>query len=542
MSKRELPIGVQSFQDLRSRGCLYVDKTRLIYELASRGKVYFLSRPRRFGKSLLISTLDAYLSGRKELFEGLAIEKLEEENPTGEKGAWTKSPVIRLDFSIGKYDSIESLQSTIDAKLSAYEDIWGKKPSNQTFSDRFYGIIEQAHERTGLKAVVLVDEYDKPLLETMDEGQEELNALMRKELKSLYGTLKGADDYTRFVLITGVTKFSHVSIFSDLNQLNDISLDAEYNEICGMTLDEIKAAFSPEIDNLAKSNEVTRDAAIARLTAKYDGYCFSDPKKAGKGIYNPFSVLNCFAKNDYRSFWFATGTPTFLIKTMEGKRFDPQRMLCGVNEKSSVFTDYRIDSATPIPLFYQSGYLTIKDYDPALDRYRLEVPNDEVKYGLVENFLPPYAGIENGSGVSVEDFVAELSEGDTDAFMQSLSSLISSIPYDETRSSDKQYTYEYTYKVAVFLIFTLCGQYIRSEVHTLKGRCDSVCETNDHVFIFEFKMADAPDGTADEALSQIEKMGYAEPYKASGKEIIKLGVVFDSKQRAITEWKAETIV
>ena len=540
MESRVLPIGIQSFSKIRENNYLYVDKTEYIYSLASNAGIYFLSRPRRFGKSLLISTLSEYLSGNKKLFKGLKIEKLEEEKPTGENGAWTPSPVIKFDFNSGMYDSVEGLKSAISYRLSNYEQELGvtKEFNGEKIdlSARFDRLIRETHRKTGLKVAVLVDEYDKPLLQNI--SNETLNSEMRQILKSFFGVLKSVDDLIRFVMITGVTKFSHVSIFSDLNQLNDISMDNYYNAICGITLSEIEENFNPEIDIISKSLSLSREDIIKKLTLKYDGYCFTEPKAGVSRIYNPFSLLSCFFQKAIRNYWFATGTPTFLVEIMKSTHYDVQKLLTGVDAKVSFFNEFRADSASPIPLFYQSGYLTIGEYDSALQRYKLVVPNDEVKYGLVESFIPLYLGIPEGTGTSVEDFVAQITEGDIDGFMQSLAALIASIPYDDTRKADKTYSYEYTYKVAVFLIFTLAGQYIRSEVHTIKGRMDAVCETSGYVYIFEFKMSNAPDGSSDAALQQIENQEYDIPFKASGKQIVKIGIVFDANKRNITEWKA----
>lgn len=534
MKSRVLPIGIQSFSKIRCKNYLYVDKTEFIYKLASEAGIYFLSRPRRFGKSLLISTLEAYLSGQKELFNGLKIKKLEEENPTGENGAWTPSPVIKMDFNAGNYDSADGLREKISELLFSYEKIWGKEKEIKSLEGRFISLIQTMYKKTGLRVAVLIDEYDKPLLQNI--SNKKLNNEMRDILKAFFGVLKSVDDYTRFVFITGVTKFSHVSIYSDLNQLRDISLLAEYNDICGMTMNEIESVFLPEIENLAKRNKLTVKEVKQKLTQKYDGYKFTGFIDEVNGIFNPFSILNCLTDLEFENYWFKTGTPSFLVEMMDKTNFDVRKLANGVERDASVFDSYRADQDDIVPLFYQSGYFTIKDYDSMFNIYTLAVPNVEVEYGLYESLYKYCLGKGRAEGkLEIRAFIKALMKADIDTFINILKSLIATIPYDDTRKSDKAYTY----KVAVFLIFTLAGQYIRSEVHTIKGRMDAVCETVDSVYIFEFKMADAPDGTADDAIKQIEDNGYDNPFKASNKQIYKLGVVFDSKERNIVEWKVK---
>ena len=367
---RKLPIGIQTFSDIRQHGYLYVDKTALIWQIVNNGKPYFLSRPRRFGKSLLLSTFEAYFEGKKELFEGLAIEKLEEK--------WEKHPVLHLDLNAEKYDTIESLNAILSYQLTQWEAIYGKGEDETTLTNRFKGVIQRANEQTGKGVVVLVDEYDKPLLQTFHN--EELFEAYRTTLKAFYGVLKSADKYLRFAFLTGVTKFSQVSVFSDLNQLNDISMDRNYAAVCGLTQQELLDNFQPELEALAEENELSFDETVELMTRQYDGYHFH-PK--GEGMYNPFSVLNAFDKKEFGNYWFQTGTPTFLVKSLQRADYDLRTLMDGVETPAINFTEYRAEANNPIPLIYQSGYLTIKDYDKEFKIYKLGFPNDEVRYGFL---------------------------------------------------------------------------------------------------------------------------------------------------------------
>ena len=372
---RKLPIGIQTFEKIRREGCLYVDKTKFVWDLVSTGVPYFLSRPRRFGKSLLLSTFEAYFEGKKELFEGLAIEKLEEK--------WEKHPVLHLDLNAEKYDTIESLNAILSYQLTQWEAIYGKGEDETTLTSRFKGVIQRANEQTGKGVVVLVDEYDKPLLQTFHN--EELFEAYRTTLKAFYGVLKSADKYLRFAFLTGVTKFSQVSVFSDLNQLNDISMDRNYAAVCGLTQQELLDNFQPELEALAEENELSFDETVELMTRQYDGYHFH-PK--GEGMYNPFSVLNAFDKKEFGNYWFQTGTPTFLVKSLLRADYDLRTLMDGVETPAINFTEYRAEANNPIPLIYQSGYLTIKEYDNRFKIYKLGFPNDEVRYGFL-NFLVP---------------------------------------------------------------------------------------------------------------------------------------------------------
>lgn len=372
---RKLPIGIQSFEDLRNKNFLYVDKTSFVFELANLGKSYFLSRPRRFGKSLLLSTFKSYFEGRKELFEGLAVAELETD--------WHQYPILHLDLNAEKYDSAERLIGLINTFLVRWEVSYGKEESETTIAARFAGIIRRAYEKTGMQVVVLIDGYDKPLLQNL--LNEALLDEYRNILKAFYGVLKSSDDYLRFVFLTGVTKFSHVSIFSDLNQLIDISMDTAYATLCGITHEELTEVFTPELQQLGEANKLSFEDTLGKMTAKYDGYCFS---KNAPGVFNPFSVLNAFRQKKFEDYWFGTGTPTFLVELLKESDYDLRTLIDGVEADAEAFTEYRADVSNPIPVFYQSGYLTIKGYDPEFKTYMLRFPNDEVKYAFLK-FLQP---------------------------------------------------------------------------------------------------------------------------------------------------------
>jgi len=531
---RKLPIGIQDFASLREGGYLYVDKTRFIHKLASEGKVYFLSRPRRFGKSLLMSAMDAYFSGKRKLFRGLEIEKLEEERPADPSGtAWLQGPVIHLDFNSVSCDSAEHLQRSIGSMLKRFEKRWGLEDEDELNADRFYNLIQKMHDDTGRKVTVLVDEYDKPLINTMHD--EPLNDQLRDELKAFYSVLKTADGYLRFVLLTGVTKFSHVSIFSDLNQLKDISLIEDYNEICGLTEQEIRHTFGPELDAFGDASHLGSGEVLREMSRWYDGYLFA---RHGTGIFNPYSVLNALDRKEFGNYWFTTGTPTFLINMLRKVNFTIPDMADGIVAKQEAFTAYRSSMNEPLPLFYQSGYLTIKGYDPEYQRYTLGFPNYEVRYSFLNWLLPEYFKDASGdTGMTADEFADAVRTGDIDRFMSKLKSLLASVAYDDSSAADKTASYEHTYRTAVYLIFTLCGQDLRPEVHMSKGRSDAVLQLKDKVYIFEFKMKE--NGDAEDALRQIDRQQYALAYAASAKRIIKIGVVFDPDERNIVDYKIE---
>ena len=524
MEIRKLPIGIQSFEDLRKNDYVYVDKTEYIWNLVSTGKTYFLSRPRRFGKSLLTSTIAAYFEGKKDLFKGLSIEK--HENEKG-KDAWQAYPVIYFSLAGGEYQAEDGLRETLETILETYEKEYGLNTQNLNVSNRFRLDIENIYQKTGKQVVVLVDEYDKPLLETMNVNpvQEEKN---RTLYKSFFSVLKDEDAYLKFVFITGVTKFGKVSIFSDLNQPEDISLTDDYACVCGMTEEEIKRIFRPEILKMAGENEMSPDECMNELERMYDGYHFS---AKSKGVYNPFSLMNALKQRQFENYWFSTGTPTFLINKLEKSDYTVEKMTDGVNASMSDMMDYRGDNPNPIPLLYQSGYLTIRDYDRKFRMYSLTFPNEEVRYGFLSSLVSSVLGNHDAEqSDSFRSMILDLQKGDVSSFLNRLKALFAGIPYIE---GDRP-SYEQEWRNEIYLILALMGQYVKSEVHTAKGRADLIAETKDYVYIFEFKVNQG----ADDALKQIEEKGYAEPYTADQRTVYKIGVSFSSEERNITEWKS----
>ncbi|UTC67412.1 MULTISPECIES: ATP-binding protein [unclassified Treponema] len=529
MNTRKMPIGVQSFEDLRSKDFVYIDKTESIWKLVHGSKVHFLSRPRRFGKSLLLSTLKAYFLGQKELFKGLAIEKLEE----GEKEKreiWQHYPMLYMDFNLSKYETREDLESLLNYHLCNWEEVYGSKDSEQTFSERFAGLILRTYEKTGKQAVILIDEYDKPLLQTMWKD-EDLNETYRTILKGFYGVIKSSDQYVRFAFLTGVTKFSKVSIFSDLNNLRDLSLLSDYSAICGISQEELEAGFRPEIEALAEKNNLSYEETLTKLKQRYDGYKFSED---GKNMYNPFSLLNVFAAGKMRDYWFATGTPTFLVDYLKKAYYNIPDLDGNVKMNEAGLETYRAETLNPLPILFQSGYLTIKDYDSDFELYRLGFPNDEVRYGFLDNLLPAYTSITyDKTGFSVMEFTKAVREGDVDGFMQKMKGIISGIPYDNLTEKDLALR-EQNYQTAVYLIFALMNQFVHTEVHCATGRADCIVELKDKVYIFEFKLAS--NGTAEDALQQIKEKSYAGKYLGSDKKIIAVGSSFDEEKRTIKDW------
>ena len=402
---RKLPIGIQTFEEIRNGGYLYVDKTALVYQIANVGKPYFLSRPRRFGKSLLLSTFEAYFQGRKDLFRGLAIEKLETE--------WTQYPVLHLDLNAEKYDSKEALERMLSRNLSLWEESWGADAAEDSISSRFAGVLRRACEQTGKQVVVLIDEYDKPLLQALLD--EPLLEEYRRILKAFYGVLKSADCYLRFVFLTGVTKFAQVSVFSDLNQLQDISLWPDYSALCGITKEELVRTFTPEIERLGTCNGMDFNATLDEMVRMYDGYHFYPHCE---GVFNPFSVLNACKSKTLDSFWFQTGTPTYLVDLLKQSDYDLRLLVDGMEVTSSAFSEYRAEANNPLPMIYQSGYLTIKDYDKEVNLYTLGFPNDEVRYGFLNFLVPYYTRVtDDETGFHIAKFMRDLRAGNVDRYI-----------------------------------------------------------------------------------------------------------------------------
>ncbi|AIW89242.1 MULTISPECIES: ATP-binding protein [unclassified Treponema] len=533
---RKLPIGIQSFEKLRRDGYLYIDKTPFLWRLVQVSSPYFLSRPRRFGKSLFLSTLAAYFRGQKELFKDLYLEKAEEEQAAQEgREAWQEYPVLYLDFNTENYNDEKSMHTILHTHLVQWEKQYESDTSEQTFSSRFKGIIQRAYQKTGKQVVILVDEYDKPLLQTMGIN-EALNEQYRNALKAFYSVIKTCDEYIRFAFLTGVTKFSKISIFSDLNNLRDISIEKQYASLCGITQTELETNFQPDIQVLADEQNLTYQQALAALKQWYDGYMFHP---AGEGMYNPFSLLSAFVKKEISGYWFGTGTPTFLVNFLKEAHYYIPDLDGNVQLDEDGLQTYRAVAQDALPILFQAGYLTIKEYIKDLRLYRLGFPNDEVRYGFLHNLLPAYSDVPFGqTGVWVGRFVQDIRKGDVNSFMERMQAIIASIPYDDF-PKNKLKLREQNYQTAVYLVFALMGQFVQTEVHCATGRADAVVITADAVYIFEFKLSG--NGSAEDAFNQIKTNGYAAKYMASGKKIVLIGSSFDEQTRTIKDWKTEVL-
>ena len=516
----KLPIGIQGFEKLRTDGFMYVDKTEYIYQLVHDNVPYFLSRPRRFGKSLLLSAMKAYWEGKRELFSGLAIEKLEKDNPD----AWKPYPVFYFDFNGENYENV-SIEEVLDQHLSDWEEIYGDKYRNRTLGYRFEKLLETAFKQTGLRCVVLVDEYDKPLLEAIEDKEHEDH--IKKVFKGFFSRLKKADEYIQFVFITGVSKFHKVSIFSDLNQLRDISMSEDYAAMCGITEEEIDQYFTDEISSFAKRRRMTVKECREALRKQYDGYQFHPE---GEGVYNPYSLLGALLDKDYGSYWFETGTPTFLVKKLREIQFDVRSFTDHtIYANESVLKDYTGDSLDPVPLLYQTGYLTITDYDNKKRRYTLGFPNEEVKYGFLESMMPSYVPMATaGNKLDIFTLDAYIEDGELDKIRDVLTGLFANITY--TLETDP---FEHYFQAVIYLVFTLLGKFAVCEMHTYTGRIDCKVETKDYIYLFEFKR----DDTAEGALKQIDSKDYALPFVADSRKLYKIGVSFDSQTRKLVGWE-----
>ena len=474
MSNKIYPIGIQNFEKIRQDGYFYVDKTALMYQMVKTGSYYFLSRPRRFGKSLLISTLEAYFQGKKELFTGLMVEKLEKD--------WIEHPILHLDLNIEKYDALESLDNILDKSLTAWEKLYGAEPSERSFSLRFAGIIERACQKTGQRVVILVDEYDKPMLQAI--GNEDLQKQFRDTLKPFYGALKTMDGCIKFALLTGVTKFGKVSVFSDLNNLKDISMDERFVDICGITEKEIHDNLEEELHQLAEKQKMSYEQVCAELKECYDGY---------------------------------------------QHHYDLERMAHEETDEQ-VLNSIDSESSNPIPVIYQSGYLTIKGYDEEFGIYRLGFPNREVEEGFVRFLLPYYANVNKvESPFEIQKFVREVRSGDYNSFFRRLQSFFADTGYDVIREQ------ELHYENVLFIVFKLVGFYTKVEYHTSEGRIDLVLQTDKFIYVMEFKL----NGTAEEALKQINEKHYSLPFEADNRKLFKVGVNFSSQTRNIEKWIVE---
>ena len=510
---RRYPIGIQTFETVRKEGYCYVDKTALVHQLVQNGKYYFLSRPRRFGKSLLISTLEAYFQGKKELFDGLALEHLERE--------WTEYPVLHLDLNARNYVDTESLPAILNQHLEAWEAFYGNEKKDRAPEERFAYLIEKISRSTGKGVVVLVDEYDKPLLQAL--GNEPLLTAYRQQLKAFYGVLKSKDAYLRFALLTGVTKFSKVSVFSDLNNLQDISMSPRFATICGITEQELYDVFEEDIRLLGEHNGMSEEETRKALKDSYDGYHFT---ANCPDLYNPFSLLNAFSSKELGSYWFETGTPTFLIQLLKQGHYNLYNLYHEQVSKD-MLGDIDNVGGNPLPMLYQSGYLTLKGYDREFGTYTLGFPNREVAEGFNRHLLLGYAKVPSGNPTfQIQNFVLEVRRGDTDAFLQRLQSFFADTPYELARDL------ELHYQNVLFIVFKLLGFYVQVEYHTSRGRIDLVLKTADYIYVMEFKL----EGTAEEALQQIEDKHYALPFATDQRRVYKVGVNFSKDKRNIEKW------
>ncbi len=509
------PVGIQTFENIREGNYLYIDKTKYIVDFRNKGMKYvFLSRPRRFGKSLFASTLQAYFDGRKELFTGLAIADYEKE--------WVKHPVLHFDMSGAKHFDAESLKEYLDFILLPYEEIYGKGESEDTPNKRLEGVVKRAYKQTGKKAVVIIDEYDAPLLDVVHE-KENLNDL-RLIMQNFYSPLKKLDPYLEFCFLTGITKFPQLSIFSELNNLDNISMYDQYSAICGISQTELTTVMKRDVEGLGKALGMSYDECLEALRNYYDGYHFSENSE---DVFNPFSLIKALNAQKIGSYWFGSGTPTFLLKQLE--KFNVNlTTLDGQDVLLSSFDQSPEEMTDALPLLYQSGYLTIKKYDPMFRQYTLGIPNKEVRDGLLNSLIPRYVNphrVENDAFLL--GFCKAVYRGDIEEALEHMRTYMATIPYDLENHTEKHY------QTIFYLMFSFLNIYIRTEVKSAIGRADAVMHMPDTIYVFELKV----DKSADEALAQIDSKDYMLPYRADGKRLVKVGISFDSKQRTIAEWK-----
>ncbi len=524
---RRYPVGIQTFSRIIREGLVYVDKTDLIWQLAHYSTFVFLSRPRRFGKSLLTTTLASYFRGEKEFFEGLKMMELEKE--------WNEYPVIRLDLSIAKgRESAEDLRQSLTFLLTEYIEAYGRNEEEETPGQCLTGIIKRAYTKSGKQVVVLIDEYDAPLLEVLHE--DEMLSPMRKVMQEFYQPLKANEAMIKFCFITGITKFSQLSIFSTINNLKNVTLLPQFSAICGITEHEVKTDFADGIKDMAVKYECTEDEMFERLKKRYDGYHFSEESE---DIYNPYSLLNAFTDNKLANYWFESGTPTFLIRQMQHFRTDIMS-LDHMEVFASDFDQPTEAMQSALPLLYQSGYLTIKGYNRDTDTYTLALPNQEVRIGYVEGLLPVYTGLEAGRvkiGFTMKFWLA-LRQHDIDQAMREMQAYLAGIPYVEgfKQKLKDVATAEGFYEYTMYLIFSTLNFYVRTQVKCAGGRVAMVVWMPDTIYVFELKMG----GTAQAALRQIDDKGYAIPYQTDGRVVVKVGVQFDAEKRIPVEWVVES--
>ena len=519
MVKKKYPIGIQNFERLRNEEYLYIDKTAIIQKLVTEGTYYFLSRPRRFGKSLLISTLQAYFEGKRELFKGLAIDTDEMD--------WQPRPVLKFDLNAEEYKSRESLATVLIRQMEPYEKRYGVDKIQPTLSGRFESLIKFAHEATGRTVAILVDEYDKPMLQAIESP--ELQAEYRSMLKAFYGVMKSSDEHIKFALLTGVTKFSKVSVFSDLNNIEDISFIDDYATLCGITEQEMRENLNEEISELAQKNKLTVEECYDKLRKWYDGYHFSSDLSL-PGMYNPFSLINTLKNKAFKDYWFATGTPTFLVSTLKKTNYPLDELAKNPPVTADLLGELDSISKNPLPVLFQSGYLTIKDYDEEFESYTMGFPNYEVEFGFTKHLVETYNNKENNkSPFLVREFVRDIRNGSTEQWLQRLNAFLADGDY-QIAGNEELY-----FQNVMSVIFKMLGFYVQTERHTSNGRMDIVMQTADYVYIIELKL----DGSAKDALQQIEDKQYAAPFAMDGRTIIKVGANFSSKMRRIEEWLIE---
>lgn len=511
------PVGIQTFNKIIEGGYVYIDKTDLIYKMVNEGEYYFISRPRRFGKSLLVTTLEAYFLGKKELFKGLKIEKEEKE--------WEQYPVFHLDLSAITYSSYEDLTNILESNFEKWESIYGKNPIEKIYSDRLIGLMERAQQKTGKHSVILIDEYDKPLTDTI--GNTELQEKNRALLQGFYGVMKKGDRFIKFALLTGVTRYGKLGVFSANNNLRDISTVNDYACICGISEDELKGTFDAEVDILAKKLKKSKLETYDLLKVKYDGYHFSEDSK---GMYNPFSLLNCLASKQIKNYWFATGTPSYLAIILKNHKFDPSQLEDDIKVTEETLNSFGDGESNVVAALYQSGYLTIKDYNG--DYYTLKIPNEEVACGLTRYLIPVFSSTGLGDfDSSIIALQEDIKEGNANGLMEQLQGVMEEIPFENNEPK----MIEAHFRNMVYLLIRTTGYPTHVEMPKLGGRLDVCFETEKYAYIIECKR----DLDAASALAQIEEKKYGKRLSHTGKQLFKIGANFSSKEKNLVEWKIE---
>ena len=514
LKKRKYPIGIQTFSEIIEGGWVYVDKTGYVYRLANTYKNVFLSRPRRFGKSLLTTTICSYFNGDKHLFEGLEAGNLEKR--------WEQYPILRFDLSLAKNTDVNMIANELQRQLSNYKDLYGRIEGEELPGKWFAGMIKRAYEYTGKKVVVVIDEYDAPMLDVL-HVPDKLD-VVRSVMQEFYAPLKACDEYLRFVFITGITKFSQLSIFSTLNNLVNISMEPEYSGICGISQQELETSLRQDVEEFAQSLNISYTQALEKLKEHYDGYHFS---KTAEDIYNPFSLISALQAKDFNSYWFGTGTPTFLIEQLKRYNVDFTK-LDSVEAFAHSFDSPSENMKSALPLLYQSGYITIKGYDPQWERYMLGIPNKEVKIGLLDTLMTDYVSADDVNNYNfIVSFCKAIDENRMDDALAEMRVFLASIPSCLSNKTERDF------QTMFYLIFSMLGKFIETEVCNAQGRADIVLKTRSTIYVMELKL----DGSVDEALQQIDKKGYMIPYTLDHRKLVKVGINFDTNQRTISDWR-----